>query len=285
MWCSHIYGPFRKIFEENPEIFSKNGYIHMYAKFYEDEKTEMKHLQLELSSQSTSHLEKDKLASVLYDYDSYLTGYKAYFLAKVIVTKNTIPNTLNFKPACISPVRQEIIPLTSYQLLNCKSDIGEIFILSQYAKQPKESDEELTDITSRILDFLNDLWNNPAFSSKFAKSQNKGTYITNVIVPTIQIILKGLSLERSSYVSSAKCQSSTSADRKDKGLSDSLIKRAYQGLLNYSKNPVLLEMISGKPSQIKSYLKHKLEVYENSLNRKCKNPEALKHVHEEDNNR
>ena len=54
-------------------------------------------------------------------------------------------------------------------------------------------------------------------------------------------------------------------------LPDSLVKRAYQGLLNYSKNPVLLEMISGKSGQIESYLRHKLEVYENSLNRKCKN--------------
>ncbi|GES96959.1 hypothetical protein GLOIN_2v1479550 [Rhizophagus clarus] len=27
MWCSRIRGPFRKILEENPEIFSKNGYI------------------------------------------------------------------------------------------------------------------------------------------------------------------------------------------------------------------------------------------------------------------
>src|SRR5581483_6778455 len=38
MWCSHICGSFKKILEENPEIFSKNGYIRMYAKFYEDSK-------------------------------------------------------------------------------------------------------------------------------------------------------------------------------------------------------------------------------------------------------
>src|SRR3954452_23298393 len=54
-------------------------------------------------------------------------------------------------------------------------------------------------------------------------------------------------------------------------LPDSLVKRAYQSLLNYSKNPVLLEMISGKSDQIELYLRHKLEVYENLLNRKCKN--------------
>ncbi len=54
-------------------------------------------------------------------------------------------------------------------------------------------------------------------------------------------------------------------------LSDSLVKRVYQGLLNHSKNPILLEMISGKSGRIESYLRHKLEVYENSLNRKHKN--------------
>ena len=53
-------------------------------------------------------------------------------------------------------------------------------------------------------------------------------------------------------------------------LPDSLVKRAYQGLLNHSKDPVSLEMISGKSGQIESYLRHKLEVYENSLNRKRK---------------
>ncbi|GBC51041.2 hypothetical protein GLOIN_2v1773502 [Rhizophagus irregularis DAOM 181602=DAOM 197198] len=52
-------------------------------------------------------------------------------------------------------------------------------------------------------------------------------------------------------------------------LPDSLIKRAYQGLLNHFINPVLLEIISGKSDRIKSYLRHKLEVYENLLNRKC----------------
>ncbi len=36
-------------------------------------------------------------------------------------------------------------------------------------------------------------------------------------------------------------------------LPDSLIRRVYQGLLNHSKNPVLLEMISGKSSRIESY--------------------------------
>ena len=53
-------------------------------------------------------------------------------------------------------------------------------------------------------------------------------------------------------------------------LPDSLVRRAYQDLLNHSKNPVPLKMISRKSDRIESYLRHKLEVYENSLNRKRK---------------
>ncbi|RGB24038.1 hypothetical protein C1646_773652 [Rhizophagus diaphanus] len=60
----------------------------------------------------------------------------------------------------------------------------------------KESDEELAD---------------------FAKSQNEGTYMTNVIVPAIRATLKSLPLGRSSYVSSAERQSSASANRKGEG--------------------------------------------------------------------
>src|SRR2546429_137303 len=107
-------------------------------------------------------------------------------------------------------------------------------------------------------------------------------------------------------------------------LSESLVKRACERLLRHSKDPVPLESISKKSEQIESYLRHTLEVYENSLNRKkCKTitqektlrprswpecnvspelptihvvdsgvqtdnsawPEALKHDHEEENNR
>src|SRR5436305_14737218 len=38
MWCSRICDPFRKILEENPRIVSKNGYIIMYGKLYENDK-------------------------------------------------------------------------------------------------------------------------------------------------------------------------------------------------------------------------------------------------------
>jgi hypothetical protein len=53
-------------------------------------------------------------------------------------------------------------------------------------------------------------------------------------------------------------------------LPESLVKRACERLLHHSKDPVPLESISGKSERIESYLRHTLEVYENSLNRKRK---------------
>src|SRR6266542_5665895 len=156
MWYSRIRDPFRKILEENPRILSKNGYIVMCEKLYENEKVhtgqptdyiycsiydflvfipetgyipyiyhdshlkrcisgntisndharrkeilqsidrrefqiwqykqyilkeevKINRLHLELFSQSTSHSEKDKLASVSYDHDvNLIASYEIY---------------------------------------------------------------------------------------------------------------------------------------------------------------------------------------------------------------
>ena len=43
MWCSRIRDPFRKILEENPRILSKNGYIVMCGKLYENDKVHAGH--------------------------------------------------------------------------------------------------------------------------------------------------------------------------------------------------------------------------------------------------
>jgi hypothetical protein len=51
-------------------------------------------------------------------------------------------------------------------------------------------------------------------------------------------------------------------------LPESLAKRACERLLRHSKDPVPLESISKKSERIESYLRHTLDVYENSLNRK-----------------
>src|SRR2546421_7510390 len=43
MWCSRIRDPFRKILEENPRTLSKNGYIIMCEKLYENDKVHADH--------------------------------------------------------------------------------------------------------------------------------------------------------------------------------------------------------------------------------------------------
>jgi len=53
-------------------------------------------------------------------------------------------------------------------------------------------------------------------------------------------------------------------------LPESLVERACQRLLNHSRNPVPLELISEKSDRIEGYLQHTLDIYENSLKRKRK---------------
>ena len=65
-----------------------------------------------------------------------MASYENYAQSKA---KDTMPSAPNFKPACISPARQEMISPTSYQSSRCLPVVNyitsEIFILSQYAKQ------------------------------------------------------------------------------------------------------------------------------------------------------
>ena len=71
----------------------------------------------------------------MYNYDGHSTSYETYRQVKVTMVKDTMPSASNFEPACISPVRQEMVSPNSYQSSNYKSDTGELFISSQYAKQ------------------------------------------------------------------------------------------------------------------------------------------------------
>ncbi len=75
----------------------------------------MKRLQLELLSQSISHSEKDKLASVSYDHDVHLTDYKIYAQSKATIAKNTMP-------AYISNARQRMVLPISHHVLNQRSE-------------------------------------------------------------------------------------------------------------------------------------------------------------------
>ncbi|PKK61819.1 hypothetical protein RhiirC2_791268 [Rhizophagus irregularis] len=128
MWCSRIRDPFRKILEENPRILSKNGYITMYEKLYIDDR---------IHNHPTNYI-----------YCSVFS-YEAYLSAKATIAENTMPSAPKFEPACISVTsdNQEMISPTSYQSSNCKSDTGEIFISSRYAKQPKGTALRLRDGT------------------------------------------------------------------------------------------------------------------------------------------
>jgi secreted Zn-dependent insulinase-like peptidase len=77
--------------------------IWQYKQYILQEETKINRLRLELFSQSTSHSEKDKLASVSYDHDSNFTAsYENYAQSKANIAENTMPSAPNFEPACIS---------------------------------------------------------------------------------------------------------------------------------------------------------------------------------------
>jgi hypothetical protein len=116
-------------------IDNREFQIWQYKQYILQEETKINRLRLELFFQSTSHSEKDKLASVLYDIGCHSFSYETYMQVKATIAKNIMPSALNFEPANISPARQEIVLPTSYQSSNCKSNTSEIFISSRYAKQ------------------------------------------------------------------------------------------------------------------------------------------------------
>ncbi|PKK63365.1 hypothetical protein RhiirC2_854392 [Rhizophagus irregularis] len=123
---------YRRILEalcplKNPRILSKNGYIIMCEKLYENDKVhghptnyiycspldsgntisneharrnEILQSIDKLFSQPTSHSKKDKLASVLYDHDgNFMASYENYAQFKA---KDTMPSAPNFESTCIS---------------------------------------------------------------------------------------------------------------------------------------------------------------------------------------
>ncbi|POG67953.1 hypothetical protein GLOIN_2v1800021 [Rhizophagus irregularis DAOM 181602=DAOM 197198] len=77
-----------------------------------------------------------------------------------------------------------------------------------------EKEEVLKDIAIRILNTLGEIWKNPAFSPKFAKTQSEGTYVADIIVPVIRATLKDLPIGKSAYISTAERQSVASKDRR-----------------------------------------------------------------------
>ena len=96
--------------------------IWQYKQFILQEELVIKRLQLELASQSLSYSEKDKLASVSYDYDSRSIIYETYKQVKTTIAENTMPSAPNFEPAYISPARQEMVLPISHHVFNQKSE-------------------------------------------------------------------------------------------------------------------------------------------------------------------
>src|SRR5204862_5537533 len=83
------------------------GYI--YKQYILQEEAKLNRLCLELFSPSTSHSEKDKLASISYDYDDRSVSYEAYLSAKATIAENTMPSAPNFEPACITNAGQKMV--------------------------------------------------------------------------------------------------------------------------------------------------------------------------------
>ncbi|RGB29797.1 hypothetical protein C1646_766151 [Rhizophagus diaphanus] len=94
--------------------------IWQYKQYILQEEAEMKRFQLQLASQSLSYSEKDKLASISYDYNTRTIGYETYKQDKITIAENTMPSAPKFEPACIPPARQEMVSSISHQSSNSK---------------------------------------------------------------------------------------------------------------------------------------------------------------------
>ncbi|CAG8446157.1 10564_t:CDS:2 [Dentiscutata heterogama] len=74
--------------------------------------------------------------------------------------------------------------------------------------------QKFLEVTKEILTTIKDIWNNPAFGPNFVYSLNKGTYVSNAVVPLIHATLKNLPCKMSSIISTYERQSNASKDRR-----------------------------------------------------------------------
>src|ERR1043165_4034070 len=68
-------------------LIKENFRSGLYKQYILQEEVKIKHLQLELLFQSTSHSKKDKLALVSYDSDTCPFSYKTYEQVKMIISE------------------------------------------------------------------------------------------------------------------------------------------------------------------------------------------------------
>src|ERR1043166_1779896 len=90
-------------------IDKRESTIWVYKQYILQEKAKLNRLRLELFFPSTSHSEKDKLASISYDYDDRSVSYEVYLSAKATIAENTMPSAPNFEPACITNAGQKMV--------------------------------------------------------------------------------------------------------------------------------------------------------------------------------
>ncbi|GES73760.1 hypothetical protein GLOIN_2v1591372 [Rhizophagus clarus] len=117
MWCSRIRNPFRKILEENPRIFSKNGVCdslvftpYKYA-ILVDDSFQDSHLKRCISGNTISNkhaIRNEILKSIdIWEYQiCFVPFYCNDPYKQVKMEENTMPSTPKFESACISPTRQ-----------------------------------------------------------------------------------------------------------------------------------------------------------------------------------
>ncbi|RHZ45684.1 hypothetical protein Glove_661g3 [Diversispora epigaea] len=86
-----------------------------------------------------------------------------------------------------------------------------------HAKDWKESDDKLEEVTLKILETLRYVWCNPAFRSEFVGTMNEGTYVNNIIVSLINACLFNNQFGESAFITTFERQSVASADRRGDG--------------------------------------------------------------------
>ncbi|RHZ69711.1 hypothetical protein Glove_280g68 [Diversispora epigaea] len=86
-----------------------------------------------------------------------------------------------------------------------------------HAKDWKEGEDKLEEVTLKILETLRSVWRNPAFRSEFISTMNEGTYVNNIIVPLINACLFNNHFGESAFITTFERQSVASADRRGDG--------------------------------------------------------------------
>ncbi|CAB5362189.1 unnamed protein product [Rhizophagus irregularis] len=152
---------------------------------------------IEISKTIESPISREEIAKNMRELKSKLKGKSSQLAVEMcqLLEKVNIDNLTWQKPLAttLPPTIQE----------KCKTFIKDFRIenIDEFSQKLshtgtwKEREEDLLQVTEKILDTLSNIWKNPAFEPQNAKFQSEGTYITDVIVPVIRSALKIFQLE------------------------------------------------------------------------------------------